>query len=306
MDAYTLRTKKWLEKRYKQIDKDGIYYAHQPIYGFHKYHSEPGLFSKYIRTYWIMKALSHLNVDSLLDIGAAEGYKAWIVKQIFNIKVVNSDLSEEACKRSKEIFGIEAISADICNLPFKDNEYDVVLCSETLEHVSDVSKAFSELLRVARKAVIITVPHESREFIEQNINKDVIHGHIHIFNLDSFNHLLSKGYMVFSERMISPLLNVPYVLTESMHREYKKESRYPKIFTDLYNILIPIIRLVIGKRIGCFLVRIDDYICKHSSKYEAIGYLVVKDKKCFSTREAKDISINRIIDFTVPFYHLHQ
>ena len=87
MDEYTRKTKIWLDERLKKCDEHGIYYAHQPIYGFRKGHSDPYLFSSYIGIYPIMKALSHLRFDSLLDVGSAEGYEAYIVKKLFNVNV---------------------------------------------------------------------------------------------------------------------------------------------------------------------------------------------------------------------------
>lgn len=135
----------------------------------------------------IMKALSHLQFDSLLDVGGAEGYKAAMVRSIFKAKVKSVDLSAEACKRAKEIFDIDGEAIDIHQLPFKDQEFDVVLCSETLEHVTDIEKATDELMRVCKKAVVITVPHESEEFIAYNIKNNIPHAHIHCLNLNSFD-----------------------------------------------------------------------------------------------------------------------
>jgi SAM-dependent methyltransferase len=45
-------------------------------------------------------------------------------------------------------------------LPYPDRAFDVVVATEVLEHLHDPSGAVRELLRVARKAVILTVPHE--------------------------------------------------------------------------------------------------------------------------------------------------
>lgn len=79
MDKYTQKTKKWLDGRFKQTDKNGIYKAHQPIYGFRKGPTDSSLVDKYICTYQIMKALAHLNFNSLLDVGGAEGYKSYLI-----------------------------------------------------------------------------------------------------------------------------------------------------------------------------------------------------------------------------------
>lgn len=45
-------------------------------------------------------------------------------------------------------------------LPFKDNSFDTVICSEVLEHVNDISQCISEMLRVLKKngKLIISFP----------------------------------------------------------------------------------------------------------------------------------------------------
>ena len=40
------------------------------------------------------------------------------------------------------------IHADICDLPFGDNTYDIILCNHVLEHIPDDRKAMQELYRV--------------------------------------------------------------------------------------------------------------------------------------------------------------
>ena len=198
MDTYSKKTKKWLDERFCKCDENGIYLAHQPIYGFRKGHSELGSISKYIITFSIMNTLSHLSFDSLLDVGGAEGYKAYIVKELFGVKVMNSDLSNEACKRAEEIFQLESIPADIHELPFKDNEFDVVLCSQTLEHITNPKQSIDEITRVAKKAIIITVPYESQEDIDKNIKEKSPHSHIHSFNLKSLGVCPSNNCTVFN------------------------------------------------------------------------------------------------------------
>ena len=47
--------------------------------------------------------------------------------------------------------------------PFKDNTFDVVICSHLLEHLEDLTKAMKEITRICRKGarVKIRVPHFS-------------------------------------------------------------------------------------------------------------------------------------------------
>lgn len=46
--------------------------------------------------------------------------------------------------------------ADICNLPFRDKEFDFVFCSHVLEHVEDPKRACKEIIRVGEKGYIET------------------------------------------------------------------------------------------------------------------------------------------------------
>ena len=43
---------------------------------------------------------------------------------------------------------IATVKADICNLPFESNSFDVILCNHVLEHILDDTKAMQELYRV--------------------------------------------------------------------------------------------------------------------------------------------------------------
>ena len=54
------------------------------------------------------------------------------------------------------------VKADICNLPFEDNQYDVLFCNHVLEHIPDDTKAMQELYRVLKPGgmAIIQIPHD--------------------------------------------------------------------------------------------------------------------------------------------------
>lgn len=56
------------------------------------------------------------------------------------------------------------VKADITDLPFADDSFDVILCSHVLEHVLDDRKAMRELHRVLRPSgwAIVVVPISSR------------------------------------------------------------------------------------------------------------------------------------------------
>ena len=42
------------------------------------------------------------------------------------------------------------VRMDICDIPYRDNTFDVIYCSHVLEHVPDDRKAMREFLRVLK------------------------------------------------------------------------------------------------------------------------------------------------------------
>lgn len=103
------------------------------------------------------------------------------------------------------------VKADICDLPFEDNSYDVIFCNHVLEHIPDDTKAMLELFRVLKKGgmAILQVPQDlQREltFTDDSITDEKeraeIFGqydHIRIYGRDYFDKLRSIGFTVIEE-----------------------------------------------------------------------------------------------------------
>ena len=100
------------------------------------------------------------------------------------------------------------VKADICNLPFEDNEYDVILCNHVLEHIPDDTKAMQELFRVLKPGgmAILQIPQDlklSVTFTDNSVTdqkeRAKIFGqydHVRIYGLDYFDKLRSIGFKV--------------------------------------------------------------------------------------------------------------
>ncbi|MBN1792594.1 class I SAM-dependent methyltransferase [Candidatus Woesearchaeota archaeon] len=304
MDEYTRQTKEWLDERFRRTTEEGVYYAHQPIYGLLLGHSEPYLFERYVRTYQIMKTLSQIEFSSLLDVGGAEGYKAFMAKRLIGVQAENSDLSEEACKRAEEVFSIRSTPADIHSLPFKNDKFDVVLCSETLEHVTDWHKAVDELLRVARKAVVITVPCESQEIIDQNFKEKTPHGHIHRFDQDSLGFLESQGLQVTAKRIVDSSLNDRVNSLELTLREACETKEHQNIHARIRSLALVALGNLAGKIIMSHMVSKDEKESQQGKRYNAILFTVLKDKSCIMARQSCKVSGSKIVNLAVPFHYL--
>jgi len=49
-------------------------------------------------------------------------------------------------------------------IPIDDNQFDIVICTEVLEHLEEFHRVFSELLRITNKYVIISLPNAWKGF----------------------------------------------------------------------------------------------------------------------------------------------
>lgn len=103
---------------------------------------------------------------------------------------------------------IADVKADICNLPFKNNSYDIILCNHVLEHIPDDTKAMQELYRVMKPGGygIFQIPQDlSREktfeddSITDKAERAKIFGqydHVRVYGRDYFDKLRSIGFKV--------------------------------------------------------------------------------------------------------------
>src|SRR5258708_891683 len=135
MGNYSRITRSWLERRFARIADDGSHLAHQPIYGVNHPASEDGHPGRFARLLRLLRVLDGLRAGSFLDVGGAEGYVAWLVQQLFGAEVTSCDLSLHAGQRARALFAVQAAAVDSARLPFADGSFDVVLCSEVIEHV---------------------------------------------------------------------------------------------------------------------------------------------------------------------------
>lgn len=161
MDEYTLKTKRWLDARYSDGVAEGRYVAHRPIYGFGVQPSERNHTFRLAVALSVLRELNGLEGASLADVGGGEGYVAALARKILGFDAILVDLSDAACQRANELFGIPSRCADLHDLPFADTSIDVVVLSEVIEHLKDPVRGLLECHRICRKALIVTTLESS-------------------------------------------------------------------------------------------------------------------------------------------------
>lgn len=144
-----------------------------------------------------MKNLQLQPKQKLLDLGCGLGRHLFTAAQHCSLDLYGIDRSLEDLKttesRSKDFASIllsenqfQLIQGDALNIPFDDNIFDRVICSEVLEHIPNYSMAIQEIARVTKTGgrVGISVPHAWPERINWIISNDYKKdtGHIHLFN----------------------------------------------------------------------------------------------------------------------------
>lgn len=109
----------------------------------------------------------------------------------------------------------EVSVANICALPFRDNFFDLVVCSEVLEHIQDHKTAVSEAVRVLKpgKTLALSVPRYLPERICWALS-DSYHtarnGHVRIFKKKALVDLLESVGLTQWGFHFAHSLHVPY------------------------------------------------------------------------------------------------
>ncbi len=85
-----------------------------------------------------LETMQPQKTDRILDLGGGNG--SHIAKILGNVKVESvtiADISKENLKTAREEYGYKTILLDESdNLPFRDQEFDIVFCNSVIEHVT--------------------------------------------------------------------------------------------------------------------------------------------------------------------------
>lgn len=140
-----------------------------------KYHEKGTLFESkniFLRTMELMrlnKIKEYSNIkknDKLLDLGCGEGFFINLLPN--NIEAYGIDISKEALKRANKILEGRKRTfikyGDAYKTEFDDEYFNIVACSEVLEHVPEPKKIMAEIHRILKNdgIAVISVPDEER------------------------------------------------------------------------------------------------------------------------------------------------
>ncbi|MHA1106022.1 MAG: class I SAM-dependent methyltransferase [Promethearchaeota archaeon] len=95
----------------------------------------------------------------ILEIGCADGRLLDLIDSKYKVGV---DISINALKHVNSI----KYAANVKKLPFADNSFELVICSEVLEHLNDAifQDTLKEMNRISSKYIMISVPYKEQLF----------------------------------------------------------------------------------------------------------------------------------------------
>lgn len=117
-------------------------------YSFGKYAFE----GRFVSYYWQLKEVLTLNPSSVLEVGAGDKVFGNFIKDNTTVSYTCIDIAEDL---RPDVVG------SVLALPFPASSFDIVCAFEVLEHLpfEQFDKAVSELVRVARTHIVISIPH---------------------------------------------------------------------------------------------------------------------------------------------------
>jgi len=175
--------------------------------------------------------LSYINIiydaciNNVLDIGCGEGFMLKLIHERYeSLELTGCDVRESALNHAKIIVpSAYFFQNDEYQIKLDDKSFDLVICTEVLEHLKEPDKMIQEIQRVCRKFVILTVPHEPFFRLGNLVSGKYLntfgnhHEHIQHFNIKSFK---KKCNNYFDEIKCSGIF--PWVIYMGGLRSYPK------------------------------------------------------------------------------------
>lgn len=196
--------KKKLKKIWAQVPPD---YYDQGI--------EKNLLQKLWHTHKLTQVLKLLPKNSrrILDIGCSS---AVLTSEIAKIRpqsrITGLDSYKNAIDFARSKYPhIDFVVADAHKLPFKNRTFDLIICTETLEHVIDPKKVLSEMIRVLEKdgQAIISMDTGSQlfriiwYFWTKTKGKVWQNAHLHEFNARILEDLIKESGFKIKKKTLS-------------------------------------------------------------------------------------------------------
>lgn len=142
---------------------------------------DAGYYKEYFhfeREHWYFQARNNIIIDhiakvvkdkgniKILNVGAGTGHTSQLLEKFGIVKSLEYD--KDCFEFVKERLDIDIINGSILELPFDDNEFDLVCAFDVIEHIEDDQLGVDELKRVCKEGGIVSVTVPAFMFLWSN------------------------------------------------------------------------------------------------------------------------------------------
>lgn len=172
------------------------------------------------------------NVENMLDAGCGTGvYSFTLRKRAGRIRGIDIDQNKiNYVRRTNRYNNIDFLKGDLRKINFDKESFDLVICSDVIEHIKEDKKAFREISRVLKNGGIIrfTVPYKSKSnskdykkygherpgYNEEDIKKMAKENNLIILNIEYYSYPLTEifskiNYKIVDNKILLGLLFYP-------------------------------------------------------------------------------------------------
>jgi SAM-dependent methyltransferase len=117
----------------------------------------------------LMRILGDLGFTNVLDAGCAQPYLLQEIVQRFGVQGFGCDISDEVMAENQQLApNCTFMAIDLAQEAWPDQRsFDLVVCSEVLEHIPDWRAALANLARMTKRHLVISVPSGKLRPVEQ-------------------------------------------------------------------------------------------------------------------------------------------
>jgi ubiquinone/menaquinone biosynthesis C-methylase UbiE len=185
--------------------------------------------------------------DWVLDLGCGEGRHMHALHWTNLVHAVGLDLNRDSLQTARE--GFDELEdenqeprgnwylqqGDALRLPYPSNQFDVVICSEVLEHLPDYDSALDEIDRVLKSdgQLAVSVPRYGPEAVCWWLSEEyhqVEGGHVRIFRENELKDQIESTGFRFESKKYKHGLHAPFWWLKCLLWNRQDDSR----FLDLY------------------------------------------------------------------------
>jgi ubiquinone/menaquinone biosynthesis C-methylase UbiE len=154
----------------------------------------------------------------VLNVGAATGHTSKLLEEFGEVTSIEYD--KDCFEFTKERLNINIVNASATELPFSDNEFDLVCCFDVIEHIEEDGLAVQEMARVCKKEgqLYITVP----AFMELWSAHDEVNHHHRRYVTSGLSQLFAQlGGQIIYKTYFSAFLFLPLYVFRNLTRIFK-------------------------------------------------------------------------------------